>query len=138
MSVVTIDQHLATAVAALRGLTTDHSLDELRRRVGLAEGQEWTCTWCGGLLRPSAIGAGHTDVDHVIPLSRGGPRAGWDRELLHSTWNRVKGKRMTARAWELAAAHGIAVLPPDPLVLHRALQTVADGLRRIDWALTDF
>jgi hypothetical protein len=44
---------------------------------------------------------------------------------------------MIARAWKLAADHGIDVVLPDPLVLRRAVQTVADGLRRIDWALTD-
>lgn len=139
MSVVTIDRHLAlaNAAAALRGLATDHSVGELRRRVELAESQKWTCTWCRLPLHPSDIGAGYTDMDHVIPLIRGGPRANWNRELLHSKCNRAKGKRMTARAWSLAAEHAVAVVPPDPVMLRRAVQAVANGLTRIDWALAD-
>jgi len=84
MSTGGIDQHLAAATAALRGSATDHNPAELRRRVELAEHQGWMCAWCEQPLLSSDIGSGQTDVDHVIPIIRGGPRRQWNRELLHS------------------------------------------------------
>ena len=78
-----VEAWVAEAVGAQPGLGTDHSIVELRRRVKLARHQDWTCTWCGKALLPRDIGAGRTQVDHVIPVIRGGPRAPWNTELLH-------------------------------------------------------
>lgn len=133
-----IDLRLAEATAAVRGLATDHSAAELRRRVELAEQQDWTCPWCGMRLFPSDIGAGQTDADHVIPLARGGPRELWNRELLHSKCNRSKGRQMTARAWELTRQYAVAVVPPDPAVVRRGVGAAASGLARANRELADF
>jgi HNH endonuclease len=133
-----VDQYVSEAAAALRGLATDHSPAELRRRIELAQRQEWTCTWCGQPLRPADIGGGRTQVDHVIPLIRGGPHASWNTELLHSGCNGAKGQRMTARAWDLARQRGVCVVPPDPGALRNAVDAVAAGLRRIGVVLADF
>jgi len=45
---------------------------------------------------------------------------------------------MTARAWELARQHSVSPVPPNPTALHNAVETVANGLRRIGVALADF
>ena len=126
------------ATAALRGIPTDHSPAELRRRVELAHQQDWTCTWCGQPLLPADIGAGRTQVDHVIPLIRGGPREPWNRELLHSNCNGSKGRRMTDRAWALARQHDIDAVPPHPAALRNAVRAAANDVRRIRRAMADF
>ena len=133
----TIDLWIAEATAALRGLATDHGFVELRR-VELAQQQDWACTWCEQPLFPADIGAGRTQVDHVIPIIRGGPREPWNLELLHSKCNGSKGDRMTARAWALAKAHGIEAVAPDPAALRHGVETVRTGLRRIQRVLADF
>jgi 5-methylcytosine-specific restriction endonuclease McrA len=86
-----IDLWVGEATAALRGMATDHGPTELRRRVELAQLQDWTCTWCEKPLLPADIGVGQTQVDHVIPIIRGGPREPWNSELLHSRCNGSKG-----------------------------------------------
>jgi hypothetical protein len=134
----TIDMWIAEAIAAIRGLATDHGSAELRRRVELAQQQDWTCTWCEQPLLPADIGAGRTQVDHVIPIIRGGPRESWNLELLHSKCNGSKGDRMTAGAWALARMHGIEAVPPDPAALRHGVETVRTGLRRIQRVLADF
>jgi hypothetical protein len=134
----TIDVQVGEAVAALRGHATDHSIVELRRRVELARCQEWTCTWCRERLIPADIGASQTQVDHVIPIIRGGPREPWNTELLHSRCNGSKGGRMTARAWSLARLHDVDVVPPDPVGLRNALEAIVGGLRRVSQLLEDF
>jgi HNH endonuclease len=133
-----VDLYASEAAAALRGLATDHSPAELRRRVELAQQQNWACTWCGKQLFPAEIGTGQTQVDHVIPLIRGGPHARWNRELLHSKCNGAKGGRMTAKAWDLARRHSVSVVPPDAAALHNAVEAVASGLRRIGLVLAEF
>lgn len=133
-----VEARVAEAVAALPGLDADHSMAELRRRVELARRQDWTCTWCGDSVLPADIGAGRTQVDHVIPLIRGGPRALWNTELLHGSCNGSKGSRMTARAWTLARLHAVNVAPPDPASLRNAVETIARALRRIPNLLEDY
>jgi hypothetical protein len=134
----TIDMWIAEATAAIRGLATDHGSVEVRRRVELAQQQDWRCIWCEQPLLPADIGAGRTQVDHVIPIIRGGPREPWNLELLHSKCNGSKGDRMTPRAWALARAHGIEAVPPDPAALRHGVETVRTGLRRIQRVLADF
>jgi hypothetical protein len=126
------------AVAALRDLPTDHSLAQLRRRVELARRQDWTCTWCGERLLPAEIGAGQTQVDHLIPLIRGGPRQSWNTELLHGRCNGSKGRTMTAKAWALARQHDVEVVPPEPASLRNAVEAITNALRRIPLLLADF
>jgi hypothetical protein len=134
----TVDIWIAEATVALRGIATDHGSVELRRRVELAQQQDWTCTWCEQTLFPADIGAGRTQVDHVIPIIRGGPREPWNLELLHSKCNGSKGDRMTARAWALARAHALEAVPPNRAALSHGVETVATGLRRIQRVLADF
>lgn len=122
----------------LRGDGWDHSPAELRRRVELAEQQDWTCSWCGRPLLPEDIGTGRTQVDHVIPVRRGGPHTSWNKELLHSGCNASKGDRMTARAWDLARRHAVDVVPPDPAALRKGAEALAGGIRRIGQVLADF
>ena len=133
-----VEARVAEALAALPGPGAGHSVAELRRRVGLAESQGWTCTWCVRPLLPADVGAGRTQVDHVIPLVRGGPRAPWNTELLHAGCNGSKGGRMTARAWALARLHEIDVAPPDPAGLRNAAEAISGALRRIPSLLEDY
>jgi hypothetical protein len=133
-----VEARVAEAFAALPGLGADHTVAELRRRVELARRQDWTCTWCGEPLLTADIGAGRTQLDHVIPLIRGGPRAPWNTELLHASCNGSKGGRMTARAWALARLHAVDVVPPDPAGLRNAVEAIAGALRRIPYLLEDY
>jgi hypothetical protein len=133
-----IDLYVAEATAALRGTGWEHNPAELRRRVELGHQQDWTCTWCGKPLFPEDIGAGRTQLDHVIPAIRGGPHASWNRELLHNGCNASKGDRMTSRAWELARRHAVDVVPPDPAALRNGAEALAGGIRRIGQVLADF
>jgi hypothetical protein len=134
----TIDMWIAEATAALRGLATDNGFVEPRHRVELAQQQDGTCTWCEQQLSPADIGAGRTQVDHVIPIIRGGPREPWNLELLHSKCNGSKGDRMTVKAWVLARVHDIEAAPPDPAALRHGVEAVTIGLRRIQRVLADF
>lgn len=134
----TFEAWVAEAVAALPGLGADHTVAELRRRVEIARRQDWTCTWCGEPLFAADIGAGRTQLDHVIPVIRGGPRAPWNTELLHATCNGSKGGRMTARAWALARLHAVDAVPPDPAGLRNAVEAIAGALRRIPYLLEDY
>jgi hypothetical protein len=133
-----IDRYVADATAALCGIGWEHSPAELRRRVELAQQQDWTCTWCEQPLTPEDIGASRTQLDHVIPAIRGGPHASWNKELLHSACNASKGDRMTAKAWDLARRYAVNVVPPDPAALRNGVEAVAGGIRRIRQSLADF
>jgi 5-methylcytosine-specific restriction endonuclease McrA len=62
------------------------------------------CSWCGELL-PDDLDA--AAVDHIIPVSRGGPRDPlWNRQVLHKACNIAKSNSVTERALEAAAQHG--------------------------------
>lgn len=89
-----------------------------RYRAAFFTRQGGLCAWCGELLpadlntlrrrgEPMAAVA----VDHVIPLTRGGPkRAEWNKQLVHAKCNASKGNQVTARALTLAAEHDVQVL----------------------------
>jgi len=62
------------------------------------------CSWCGGPL-PADLAA--TEIDHIIPVSLGGPRdPQWNKQILHETCNRAKLNSVTDRALEVATQHG--------------------------------
>jgi len=77
---------------------------KLARRVGLATRQGMTCPWCDRALPQDLAG---TQVDHIIPVSRGGADDAWNLQLLHGRCNRAKGSKLTPAAVALALAHGI-------------------------------
>lgn len=72
----------------------------------LVEQQHWRCPWCGDYLPDSPPG---TAIDHIIPRVYGGPHRRWNLQLLHQECNSAKGKKITAEALELAAAHGVTI-----------------------------
>jgi HNH endonuclease len=72
----------------------------------LAEQQHWCCPWCGDYLPDSPPG---TAIDHIIPRAYGGPHRRWNLQLLHQDCNSAKGKKITAEALALAAAHGVSI-----------------------------
>lgn len=86
---------------------------------------------------PADIGAGQTQVDHVIPLIHGGPGAPWNTELLHGSCNGSKGGRMIARPWARSRRYAKDVVPPDPAGLRNALDAIAGALHRIPYLLED-
>jgi hypothetical protein len=133
-----VEAYVAEAVAALRGHATDHSIEELQRRVEIADRQDWTCTWCGQPFSPADVGAGQTQIDHVIPFNRGGPRKPWNTELLHSGCNGSKGPTMTKKAWSLARLNGVDAVPPNPAGLRAAIEAIRVGLRGIPKHLEDY
>jgi HNH endonuclease len=72
----------------------------------LATAQGWICTWC---CQPLPADLDWTNIDHVIPASRGGPHDRWNLDVLHSRCNIAKRDKITPRALELAAEHGITI-----------------------------
>jgi 5-methylcytosine-specific restriction endonuclease McrA len=63
-----------------------------------------SCSWCGEPL-PDDLGA--AELDHIIPVSRGGPRdALWNKQVLHKPCNKAKHHSVTPRALAVAAEHG--------------------------------
>ncbi len=72
----------------------------------LAAAQGWICTWC---CQPLPGDLGWTNIDHVIPASQGGPHDRWNLDVLHSRCNIAKRDKITPRALELAAEHGITI-----------------------------
>jgi hypothetical protein len=74
-----------------------------RLRQMLAARQANTCTWCGRSLPPGLTG---THIDHVIPVSLGGPDEDWNLQLLHWWCNEAKAARLTPPALALAAKYG--------------------------------
>lgn len=77
-----------------------------RRRTKLATAQAWACTWCSTSL---SADLSRTQVDHVIPVSRGGPDEQWNLQLLHDSCNRAKRDKLTPQALALAAERGISI-----------------------------
>jgi HNH endonuclease len=80
-----------------------HSLEFMTE---LAEQQHWRCPWCADYLPDAPRG---TAIDHIIPRVYGGPHRRWNLQLLHQECNSAKGKKITAEALELAAAHGVTI-----------------------------
>jgi hypothetical protein len=89
-----------------------------RYRAGFFTRQGGRCPWCGLPLpadlstrRPRDDPMSTVAIDHVIPLTRGGPRrAEWNKQLVHRKCNSSKGNWVTAVALALAAEHGAEVL----------------------------
>lgn len=73
-------------------------------RRNLAAAYDWKCSWYGALLPEDLRG---THVDHVIPVSLGGPDEEWNLQLLHDRCNSVKHDKITPQAVALAATHGV-------------------------------
>lgn len=72
----------------------------------LAEIQGWTCTWC---LAPLPTDLRDTHLDHVIPVSCGGPDEDWNLQVLHSSCNHSKCDKVTDLALRLAAERGVTI-----------------------------
>jgi len=141
-----------------------------RYRAAFFTRQRGACPWCGGPLpgdlgmtRERGVVRADVAIDHIIPLTRGGPDAEWNKQLLHKKCNTSKGNRVTGSALMLAAEHGAEVLdfvaaywPPGPMpqdavvhlltplrfgtdrVLRTALSGIGGGFRalcghRFDW-----
>jgi 5-methylcytosine-specific restriction endonuclease McrA len=79
--------------------------DNLRRDLAMA--QAFICPWCALPLPPDC---GATEIDHIIPVTRGGPDEDWNLQLLHGPCNQAKKDKVTPAALELAAAHDVAVV----------------------------
>lgn len=108
----------ALAVPGSRACRQHKNADNRRRRERrrakvkqkLAAAQNGLCAWCG---LPLPADLARADIDHIIPVSRGGPDVLWNLQLLHSPCNRrpgAKGQRLTSAALQLAAHYGVAVL----------------------------
>jgi hypothetical protein len=89
-----------------------------RYRAGFFTRQAGICPWCAeplpadlGMTRLAGVMLTTVAIDHIIPITRGGPvHAEWNKQLVHGKCNTSKGNRVTAAALELAAGHGIEVL----------------------------
>jgi 5-methylcytosine-specific restriction endonuclease McrA len=100
------------AMVGQRACSGHHYADQLRYeqrrkariREKLANAQGGTCLWCDVLL-PEDLSATH--VDHIIPVSHGGPDVAWNWQLLHDRCNLAKGSQVTREARELAEAKGV-------------------------------
>lgn len=75
-------------------------------RQNLAAAQAGLCPWCA-LALPGDLRL--TDIDHIIPQTRGGPDEPWNWQLLHRSCNGAKANKITPDAQRLAVEHGIAV-----------------------------
>jgi 5-methylcytosine-specific restriction endonuclease McrA len=82
-----------------------------RRRARMARAQDGMCPACG---QPLPDDLADTEVDHIIPRSRGGPSDAWNKRLVHFMCNRSKGFKLTPEAEALAKEHGIALHLPVP------------------------
>lgn len=79
----------------------------------MSTAQHGICTWCD-LPLPDDLA--EAEVDHIIPVSRGGPNLPWNRCLMHLRCNRRKKDRLTDEAMALAAQYGITLIdPPAPV-----------------------
>lgn len=67
----------------------------LRKRV---KEQKNRCAICGDLMRLRSDREPHkvADLDHVTPLSRGGPDEFWNTQATHRICNNAKGNRLMA------------------------------------------
>jgi hypothetical protein len=83
-------------------------------REALYVAQGGICPWCS-LSLPSDLAG--TEIDHIIPRSRGGVDADWNEQLLHWACNRGPGgkhSQLTEQSIALAAEHGISLHEPKP------------------------
>jgi hypothetical protein len=125
------DQAGAFLLAVISAQDRAHKEAELRRRAAMASRQGWSCTWCMEPLTAEQIAIGGTAIDHIIPLSRGGPTLPeWNHELLHRRCNAEKRNRLTSRAVALAAEHGVTLRLMDPAKLTAALREALELVER--------
>lgn len=96
------------AMRALCGVG-QQAAQKQRRRERLAARQGGICPECE-LPLPEDLS--ETEVDHIIPRSRGGPNGAWNKRLLHLKCNRRKSYKLTSEAAALAAAYGITLTEP--------------------------
>jgi 5-methylcytosine-specific restriction endonuclease McrA len=75
------------------------------------------CPWCNRALPQDLAG---TQVDHIIPVSRGGADDAWNLQLLYGRCNRAKGSELTPAAVALALAHGTELVRGDSGLARRA------------------
>jgi 5-methylcytosine-specific restriction endonuclease McrA len=64
------------------------------------------CRWCA-LPLPEDMAGVH--IDHLIPISAGGPDALWNLQLLHGLCNRLKGSRLTPAAYVLLVQYRLTL-----------------------------
>ena len=92
----------------------EHARQDAKRRAArkrtkliemLSDRQLGTCLWCFLPLRPEELSGTH--IDHVIPVSLGGPDEPWNWQLLHGPCNQAKSDKITVEGIALAAEHGI-------------------------------
>jgi HNH endonuclease len=102
-----------------------------RYRASLFMRQQGLCGWCG---EPLNADLKRMHVDHVMPVSRRGPSADWNFQLLHGRCNTAKGPRLTDRAYDLAAEHGF-VIPDFIAVWEQPVSGRKYGLRPKDRAV---
>jgi hypothetical protein len=103
----------------------------IRYRASLFMRQQGLCGWCG---EPLNADLKRMHVDHVMPVSRRGPSADWNFQLLHGRCNTAKGPRLTDRAYDLAAEHGF-VIPDFIAVWEQPVSGRKYGLRPKDRAV---
>jgi 5-methylcytosine-specific restriction endonuclease McrA len=95
--------------AAIGGNTCrKHAVEDVMRRYyrkrnglkqSLAEKQEFICTWCLKSL-PDNLTDFYTHIDHIWPVSLGGPDEEWNLQILHYACNIRKGNKLTTLALE--------------------------------------
>lgn len=74
----------------------------------LTAAQGGRCTWCCRPLTENWI-----ELDHIIPVSLGGPEDRWNRQVLDKGCNMEKGTQLTPLARQLAAEHAIVLSGDD-------------------------
>jgi 5-methylcytosine-specific restriction endonuclease McrA len=83
------------------------------RRARLAKAQDGICPECALPLPDDLAG---TEIDHIIPRSRGGPDLVWNRRLVHFKCNRSKHTKLTDEAAVLAERYGVTLCQQGELV----------------------
>lgn len=81
----------------------------VRRRARMAAAQDGTCPECD---LPLPEDFAETEIDHIIPRSRGGPDKPWNKRLVHFKCNRSKHTKLTGEAIALAAEYGLTLIEP--------------------------
>ena len=79
----------------------------MKRKVRVAERQQWICPWCMDYLPPSLA---RTHVDHIIPRAIMPIEEEWNLQLLHARCNQEKSDRITPQAIALAAEHSLSLV----------------------------
>lgn len=86
--------------------TSPGAMQRARACARLAKAQDGICPACG---QPLPEDPTQVEIDHIIPRSRGGPSAAWNKRLVHLSCNRRKSYKLTAEAVALADEHGIVL-----------------------------